>query len=289
MEPRATIRMTHSGLTVCAVGFAGELRGWGAKLLRTARSLAALFLATLFALSLSACSSSASANNRGDIAGSRGAAESAIMDPEACAASGAGFQNASLGTRHYHIQAGDQLAIDFYLNSEFNDTVSVQPDGNVVLRLVGPLRAAGLTPSELASEINTAYAKELRDPGATVHVQNMPSRQVFVEGQVSHPGAFQLQPGMTALQAIADAGGLTDQAAFDSVVLIRRDACGRAEGSKLDLASATDTPENGEDVLLAPHDTLIVPRSRIGNIDLLVEQYIRGLLPVQPYLAPPIP
>lgn len=258
-------------------------------LLHTAASLSGWLLGALLALSLSSCSSSASANSHGDITGTRSIADGSIMDPEACAAGGAGFQNASLDTRNYHIQAGDQLAIDFYLNSEFNDNVSVQPDGNVVLRLVGPLRAAGLTPSQLASEINTAYAKELKDPGATVHVQNMPSRQVYVEGQVSHPGAFQLQPGMTAMQAIANAGGLTDEAAPDSVVLIRRDACGRAEGSKLDLASATDTPEKGEDVLLAPHDTLVIPRSRIANIDLFVQQYIRGLLPVQPYITPPIP
>ncbi len=254
------------------------------------QTCSALLLGAFMTLALGACSSSASANNRGDVVGGgRGMADGAIMDPEACAANGAAFRNASLDSGHYHIQAGDQLSIDFYLNSEFNDNVSVQPDGNIVLRLVGPLRAAGLTPSQLASEINTAYAKELKDPGATVHVQNMPGRQVYVEGQVSHPGAFQLQPGMTALQAIADAGGLTDEAASDSVVLIRRDECGRAEGSKLDLASATASPQNGDDILLSPHDTLLVPRSRIANIDLFVQQYIRGVLPVQPYLAPPIP
>jgi len=189
----------------------------------------------------------------------------------------------------YRIQPGDQLAIDFYLNSEFNDNVSVQPDGRVILRLVGPLQASGLTPGQLATAINQSYSRELKNPSATVHVQNMPSRQVFVQGQVNHPGAFSLQPGMTALQAIASAGGHTDDAAMDDVVLIRRDACGRADGSKLDLASASDTPAKGEDVMLMPHDTLVVPRSRIANIDLFVKQYIRDVLPVQPYLAPAIP
>ena len=94
---------------------------------------------------------------------------------------------------------------------------------------------------------------------------------------------------MTALQAIASAGGHTDEASMSDVVLIRRDACGRADGSKLDLASATATPDKGEDVLLMPHDTLVVPRSKIANMDLFVKQYIRDLLPVQPYLSPTIP
>ena len=94
---------------------------------------------------------------------------------------------------------------------------------------------------------------------------------------------------MTASQAIADAGGQTDEAELANVVLIRRDACGRADGSKIDLASATTTPDKGEDVMLMPHDTIVVPRSRIANMDLWVKQYIRDMLPVQPYLSPTIP
>ncbi len=211
------------------------------------------------------------------------------MNPEQCLANGAHVQGASLDDAGYRIQPGDQLAIDFYLNSEFNDNVSVQPDGRIVLRLVGPLQAAGLSSGQLSTEINQAYSKELKNPSATVHVQNMPSRQVFVEGQVNHPGSFSLQPGMTASQAIANAGGQTDDAELSNVVLIRRDACGHADGSKIDLASATTTPDKGEDVMLMPHDTIVVPRSRIANMDLWVKQYIRDMLPVQPYLSPTIP
>jgi protein involved in polysaccharide export with SLBB domain len=90
---------------------------------------------------------------------------------------------------------------------------------------------------------------------------------------------------MTALQALADAGGLTPEAADDDVVLIRRDACGRPTGERLDLASAADNPGKGEDAALMPYDVLVVPRSRIANMDLFVKQYIRDLLPVQPYLS----
>jgi polysaccharide export outer membrane protein len=252
----------------------------------------ALAIFALCALLVVGCSGS---KERGDVPNGGDSGGGGLgMTAEQCMENKAAFENASLGanapdSHGYRIQPGDQLAIDFYLNSEFNDNVTVQPDGRIVMRMVGPMQAAGMSPGQLANQINEAYSKELKNPGATVHVQNMPSRQVFVEGQVSHPGSFVLEPGMTALQAVADAGGLTDEAKPSSVVLIRRDACGRAEGSKLDLASATEDPTNGEDVLLMPHDTLIVPRSKIANVDLFVQQYIRGVLPVQPYLAPPIP
>jgi len=250
------------------------------------KNLRYALLIALCALSFTACSSAA--DNRGDQAGRNDLQHNAMASPEQCIENGAHFQDASLDAG-YRIQPGDQLAIDFYLNSEFNDNVSVQPDGRIVLRLVGPLNAAGLSSGQLSAEINQAYSKELKNPSATVHVQNMPSRQVFVEGQVNHPGSFALQPGMTAAQAIANAGGQTDEAELSNVVLIRRDACGRPDGSKIDLASATVTPDKGEDVMLMPHDTIVVPRSRIANMDLWVKQYIRDLMPVQPYLSPSIP
>jgi len=223
---------------------------------------------------------SASSGQRGDVGAH---AHNADVAPEQC------LTNAALQTaadqQNYHIQPGDQLAINFYLNPEFNDQVTVEPDGRIVLRLVGSVMAAGMTPADLAGEINKAYLTELRSPDASVEVKNMPGRQVYVQGQVNHPGAFQLQPGMTALQAVADEGGLTDGAADDDVVLIRRDACGRPTGEKLDLASAAGNPGKGDDTQLMPYDVLVVPRSRIANMDLFVKQYIQGLLPVQPYLS----
>jgi polysaccharide biosynthesis/export protein len=233
----------------------------------------------LCALVLYGCSASASAS-RGD---TQGAAQAASESPEQCLSGGV-IQTAN-DQQNYHIQQGDQLSINFYLNPEFNDEVPVGPDGKITLRLVGAIPAAGMTPSQLASEIDKAYLSELRSPGAAVIVKNMPGRQIYVQGQVNHPGAFPLEPGMTALQALADAGGITPDAADDNVVLIRRDACGRPTGEKLDLASAADNPGKGEDAALMPYDVLVVPRSRIANMDLFVKQYIRDLLPVQPYLS----
>jgi polysaccharide export outer membrane protein len=185
---------------------------------------------------------------------------------------------------NYVIQSGDQLALDFYLNPEFNDDVTVRPDGKVTLRLIGDVQAAGLTPEQFAQVLDKSYQSELRNPDAAVHVKNMPSRQVYVQGQVSKPGAFVLEPGMTALQVISAAGGLTDQASNDAV-LIRRDTCGQPYGVKIDLASAKGTTGSAQDVALAPRDIVVVPRSGIASVDLFVKQYIQGLLPFPPYMS----
>jgi protein involved in polysaccharide export with SLBB domain len=188
----------------------------------------------------------------------------------------------------YLIQQGDQLGIEFYLNSEFNDNVTVDPEGKIALRLVGQLHAAGQTPEQLVSAIDKAYQNELRNPGAVVHVHNMPGRQIYVQGEVSKPGAFPLQPGMTVVQAVALAGGTTADSAPDNTVLIRHDACGQAQGSEVRLSTALKNPGAGDDVALISQDVVVVPRSRIANIDLFVKQYIKGILPIEPYLNMPM-
>jgi protein involved in polysaccharide export with SLBB domain len=188
----------------------------------------------------------------------------------------------------YLIQPGDQLNIEFYLNPEFNDDVTVRPDGLITLRIVGDVKAWGLTPAQLAVNLDHAYSSELRSPDAVVHVKNMPNREVYVEGQVLKPGAFPLEGGMTTIQAISEAGGLTDEAA-NHAVLIRRDACGQPSGIKIDVKDAMKHPEHDQDLALMPRDVIVVPRSKIANVDLFVKQYIQGLIPIPPYLSFPGP
>ncbi len=185
----------------------------------------------------------------------------------------------------YRIQPGDDLMLTFYLSPEFDTEVTVRPDGKIATRIGDDLQAADLTPGELSAEINRAYSKELRDPQASVVVKNSPSRVTYVQGEVTKPGAIPLMPGMTAMAAISQAGGFTEDAGTNNVILIRRDACGEPQGIRLDLAQVLDQKDNQEDALLMPADMLLVPRSGIANVDLFVKQYVRGVLPVQPYLT----
>lgn len=237
--------------------------------------------AGLFCFSLAGCAANGS---RGDVKDT--AAAPIGLSPEQCAARAQIYQAAS-ADHGYIIQPGDQLEIDFYLNGEFNDSAMVRPDGKITLRLVGDVQASGLTPSQLAENLDKYYSSELRSPGAAVHVKNMPSQVVYVDGQVSKPGGIPLEAGMTALQAIANAGGLTPDAGSHAV-LIRRDACGSPAGSKLNLDVAAKDPSKGEDVALMPRDILLVPRSGIANLDLWMKQHVRDLLPVATYAPLPL-
>lgn len=222
----------------------------------------------------------AAENNRGDTLPT---SRHAIVSSESCIA--AAIANPSADDEsNYRIEPNDILDIDFYLSPEFNNEQVVRPDGKISLRIIGEIEAKGRTPGELAQDLDKAYSHELYSPGVTVHVKSTPSRLVYVDGQVAHPGAFAMSPRMSALQAVAEAGGVTDEAAPTNAILIRRDACGTPAAIKLDLASARSGSSPDQDPVVIPGDIVYIPRSKIANVDLFVKQYVKDLLPVQPYL-----
>jgi polysaccharide export outer membrane protein len=93
---------------------------------------------------------------------------------------------------------------------------------------------------------------------------------------------------MTAVQAIAASGGLTDTAGPSKVVLIRRDACGNAHGQRLRLDLVLNQKDNEEDIALLPADVVIVPRSGIAQFDLNIKQYVRDAMPLETFIGPPL-
>jgi protein involved in polysaccharide export with SLBB domain len=255
-----------------------------ARTLTRFRPIAPVALVCL-AVGTCACSSGNNEAMRGDVAPAL--VSPTMHAPEQCMAGGE-IQQAAIphDQDSYVIQAGDVLSVDFYLNPEFNDEPTVRPDGKVTMRLIGDVQAAGLTPRQFAASLDKAYLRELRSPDAAVHLKSTPDRLVFVQGQVTKPGSFALESGMSALQAIANAGGVTPEAARNAI-LIRRDICGQPHGMKIDISNEEAKVGNGDDVALMPRDILVVPRSKIANVDLFVKQYIQGIMPIPPYFRLP--
>jgi protein involved in polysaccharide export with SLBB domain len=211
------------------------------------------------------------------------------LNPRCSAHTAREFSNATLAEDRfvYRIERGDKLRLSFYRNGEFNRDVEVRPDGRFTIEPFGDVIAAGLTPAQLAQKLDLVFSEDLIEPSTTVSVLDSPFRKVFVGGQVNHPGIVVLRPGMTATQAIISTGWLKDDARADQVVLIRRDACGDAYGTFIQVANAVSQSDDRQvqDIALLPNDIIVVPRSTIGELNLFIKQYFRNMLPVEPYLS----
>src|SRR5262249_17870873 len=123
----------------------------------------------------------------------------------------------------YTIQPGDTLTLQFYYHPDHNQSdVLVRNDGKILLPLVGEAPAAGLTPSQLSGDLAKKSASNLKDPAVSVAIKTVYQNLVWVGGEVNKPGFVQYRPGLTAVQALLDAGGPKDTAALDECVLLQK-------------------------------------------------------------------
>jgi len=187
--------------------------------------------------------------------------------------------------RPYLIRVGDSLDVRFYKTPELNvEKVPVRIDGKISLDLVGDVQAAGLGTDELSANLVRAYSRELQEPQIAVIVRSF-GGQVYVGGEVTKPTAVNFSEGLTALGAIETAGGFNVEASMENVVLVRR-AGDHYEGYRLFLKKALSGDDYTQDVALQPNDVVYVPKSRIANLNQIVNQYITKMIPQIPIGLP---
>lgn len=181
---------------------------------------------------------------------------------------------------NYKIEPGDQLRVKFTFHPELDVKVPVAPDGNISIPGVGEIPAEGKTVDEVAGEVERMSSEQLRDPEVTVIVAEFGERVVYVTGEVRLPGPVQFREGMTPLEAILDRGGFTEVARVDSVLHLHPNGT-TYETKRLDYSTNVNETEQ-EMATLEVYDTIIVPRTFIGDANAFVRLYIRGLLPTMP-------
>ncbi len=172
------------------------------------------------------------------------------------------------GERHplYRLTKSDTLEINFTFTPEFNQSLTVQPDGLIALKGAGTLHADGLTIPELQQAITRAYRAFLHDPEITVTLRDFEKPYFLASGEVSRPGKYELRGDLTVNEAVAIAGGFTQQAKHSQVVLFRRISLDVAEAHLLDVKKMLNSRDLREDWHLQPGDFVFVPQSRISKI-----------------------
>jgi len=158
---------------------------------------------------------------------------------------------------HYVIGPEDTLQITVWKEPTLSGTVPVRPDGRISMVLLGDLPAAGMTPMHLAADISQRLKKYIQDPSVSVVVLAVNSQRVFIIGEVGHVGAVSMTAGMTPLQAIAAAGGLSPFAHSKSIYILR--GTGAAQKKIPFNYKKALKGDDKQDVSLKSGDTIVVP------------------------------
>lgn len=191
----------------------------------------------------------------------------------------AGFAPWSDTAPTYRFAAGDKVRVQFLLTPEMNETALVAPDGQMGLRAAGQVRAAGLSAAELERGIAQASLRVLREPIVTVSLEEASGSSVLVGGAVQKPGAVQVAGPRGVLETVIMAGGLAEDARMTEVILIRRSPGNQPMLRTVDLNSFAATADPAQDVPVFPGDIVFVPRSRLGEVNLWIDQAVNRLIP----------
>jgi polysaccharide biosynthesis/export protein len=157
----------------------------------------------------------------------------------------------------YIIGPSDVLSITVWKEPTLSSSLLVRPDGMISLPLLGDVLATGLTPLQLADQIASKLKKFVQDPNVSVVVSQIHSKIVYLLGEVGKKGPIEMTPGLTVLEAIGSAGGLTDYANAKKIYILRN-AGGKNEKIPVKYKQALKG-DRSLDLVLKSGDTIVVP------------------------------
>jgi polysaccharide export outer membrane protein len=167
----------------------------------------------------------------------------------------------------YRIGPGDELQITVWAEPEFSTSTTVRPDGRISFSLVEDLPAAGKTPAELADAIRDRLSQYRTDPLVTVVVVSGlgdPEQQIRVIGEAAAPKAIAYRSGMTLLDAIIAAGGLSRDADGNGTVVVRRQGDMTRE-IPVRLSDLVEDGDSSANIAMQPGDVIVIPQAFFGG------------------------
>jgi polysaccharide export outer membrane protein len=156
----------------------------------------------------------------------------------------------------YRIGPEDTLEISVWKNQDLSRTVVVRPDGRISLPLLNDLQAAGLTPLQLRDVLIKGYSAYQPEPEVAVIVHEIHSIKISIVGGVKTPGRYELKSQATVLEGLALAGGFTDFAKRDQIVVLRR---GPRTTLRIPFNYSRAANSEEENFFLQANDIIVVP------------------------------
>lgn len=157
----------------------------------------------------------------------------------------------------YRLVPGDKLRIEVYRDAQLSQSLQVRPDGKITLPLIGDVAAEGRTSTELRDALVTSLKEYNTNPVVTVIVVETVPPVFYVMGEVNSPGTFPIKGQVSAVQALAMAGGFKDFAKTKNIKILRKGAGGTPQNVTFNYKEAAEG--RGAAVFMQPGDTIIVP------------------------------
>jgi polysaccharide export outer membrane protein len=158
----------------------------------------------------------------------------------------------------YLIGSEDTIEVLVWKNADLSRVVSVRPDGKISLPLIGDVQAAGKTVMQLNAELAERLNKYYKEtPQVSVILQQVNSYSIYVLGEVKNPGKYLVKSGTTFLQAITLAGGFTEFASKNRVMVRRKNNDSSESVISIKYRDILAGLQNN--IMMSPGDTILIP------------------------------
>lgn len=158
----------------------------------------------------------------------------------------------------YLLGSEDIIEVSVWKEADLTKVLIIRPDGKISFPLIGDIQAAGLTTEELRENIRQALAEYIDGVTVSVTVQQINSLKIFIQGEVTQPGVYELKSNFTVLQAISLAGGFTIWAKEDRIIIYRKEGGGMVS-IPVNYKKIISGEDPGQNILLIRGDTIVVP------------------------------
>lgn len=180
----------------------------------------------------------------------------------------------------YTLYPGDQVDIVVSSAPELSRTLTVGPDGRVVMPMTQPVMAAGRTFEHVKQDISAQLGQQLRDPRIAISPRAYAPQQIFVGGEVGQQGTYALAGPVGAFEAIIMAGGMRPTAKTSQVAVLRRAPNGGMMMRAVNIKNGIkNIREYNDNMQLRRGDIVFVPRSGIAEVGIWMQNF-RSALPV---------
>lgn len=158
-------------------------------------------------------------------------------------------------TPAYHLEYSDSLTVAFRYTPEFDQEITIGPDGSATIAGIGTIQGRGMTIEQFKAKLVELAAQHLADPAVAVTLKNFVKPHIYVGGEVNTPGRVDLREDISVLDAIALAGGFKQSGSKNNVLLLRQEPGSPNQTRVIDLTA-----------FLKSHKLEEVPQMRAGDV-----------------------
>ncbi|MCK5686063.1 polysaccharide biosynthesis/export family protein [bacterium] len=182
--------------------------------------------------------------------------------------------------KEFVLGLGDTILINVWRNEDLKRTIKIGPSGKIYVPLIGEIEARGLTVTQLRNKLIQGFADYIKEPYVDISLVSVTSQKIHILGEVNNPGTIIIQEPLRLWEVIANAGGLTNNANQERVLIIRNDNnVVQTKVIELNLDNMLNHGVNGQVTYVNAGDVVYIAEIKLASFERFMSRFTNIIAP----------